>query len=363
MPKRIQTLLVSADQEQSSVLSACLQRKGFAPLLVAETGAHAIDLFYEVAPHLVLLDLSLADCNSIDLCSEMLHTQPGVKIILVADDAEQLALVALHVGVAGCIDRNFPLAEWPGVLAYVLNGGVVFSRGTIEVLLAQTRAMQKREPMISIGPLRIDLARRLVLYAGRHVQLTPREFTLLVCLARRMDHVVTTDQLLNEAWGYNAEDGTSAQVRLYITRLRRKLTDDAHTPDFILNERGVGYRLHSGVLRSAGPCVEPRSLNGKALHPLHILTWLPWPIIQQQRASKTLTAPPPTGVAEQSKAHSAQLTGHDPLHGLEEQSGALLEHSPWVESFCHHFAELLHPAHEVCLPLLAEFLSRLLPAL
>jgi hypothetical protein len=50
---------------------------------------------------------------------------------------------------------------------------------------------------------------------------------------------------LNEAWGYGSELGTEAQVRLYITRLRRKLVDDPQTPDLIISERGIGYRLRS----------------------------------------------------------------------------------------------------------------------
>jgi two-component system KDP operon response regulator KdpE len=77
------------------------------------------------------------------------------------------------------------------------------------------------------------------------VYLTPREFAALACLARNVGRVVTFDQLLDEAWGYDAEMGTEAQVRLYITRLRRKLEDDPQTSDFIVSERGVGYRLRS----------------------------------------------------------------------------------------------------------------------
>jgi two-component system KDP operon response regulator KdpE len=68
---------------------------------------------------------------------------------------------------------------------------------------------------------------------------------LLACLARNTGRVVTFDQLLNDAWGYDSEAGTESQVRMFVTRLRRKLVDDPQSPDFIVTERGVGYRLRS----------------------------------------------------------------------------------------------------------------------
>jgi two-component system KDP operon response regulator KdpE len=132
-----------------------------------------------------------------------------------------------------------------------MSGGIAFSRGVVESVLAQSWLMQKRQPIVNIGPLRIDLSQHLTQFGGQRIELTPREFALLTCLARYLDHVVTFDQLLNEAWGYDANDGTPAQVRLYVARLRRKLQIDDHAPEFILTERGIGYRLHSEALERA----------------------------------------------------------------------------------------------------------------
>jgi DNA-binding response OmpR family regulator len=242
------TLFVT-DRKWHPTLYAHLRQSGFSPLFMAVSGDSALDHFYQNSPRLVLIDQHLADCNAIDLCGEMLTAQSAVKIVLLAESDDQLPLTALHAGVAGCINYNFPVAEWPGVLIYVLNGGMAFNRNTVVALLAQAWTPQKRDPVISIGPLRIDLVRHLVIIAGRRIQLTPREFELLVCLARNIDRVVTFDQLLNEAWGYHNNDGTPAQVRLYIARLRGKLMGESKIPDFILTERGIGYRLYSEALR------------------------------------------------------------------------------------------------------------------
>jgi len=267
----IPTLFVT-DQRWQATLYTHLRQSGFAPLLVATSGDSALDLFYQNSPRVVLIDQHLPDYSAIDLCSEMLTAQPTVKVVLVAESNGQLPLAALHAGVAGCIDYDFPVAEWPGILLYVLNGGMAFNRNTVNALLAQAWTPQKRDPAISVGPLRIDLVRHAVILAGRRIQLTPREFELLVCLARNLDRVVTFDQLLNEAWGYHDNDGTPAQVRLYIARLRGKLMGESKLPDFILTERGIGYRLYSEALRRG--TLYPSSLipTGDALYTMASLT-------------------------------------------------------------------------------------------
>jgi len=242
------TLLVIPDQAWSSSLYAHLTQNGFTPLIITSTGDSALILYYQFSPRLVLIDLHLPDCNVVELCRSMLVAQPAIKIVLItANDAEP-PVAALRANVSGTIQRDFPLTAWPGLLNYILNGGVAFSRSVLETFLAEGKRPQKPKTLLNIGALQIDLAQRQVVYGGRQIQLTLREFALLACLARNADRVVTFDQLLNEAWGFDADAGTATQVRLYIARLRRKLIDDAQIPDFILTKRGVGYRLHSEPL-------------------------------------------------------------------------------------------------------------------
>jgi DNA-binding response OmpR family regulator len=263
------TLLITPDQVWASTLYTYLWQNGFAPLTIAPNGASALAIFAQVPPNLVLIDLQLSDHSAIDLCVEMLLTQPEAKIVLVTGAHSEPPLVALHAGVAACITRDFPPAAWPGLLAYVMQGGMAFSRNVVETVLADAWSGQKRQSLVTVGPLWIDLTKRLVQYAGQHIQLTPREFSLLICLARNTDRVVTFDQLLNEVWGYDANNGTPAQVRLYIARLRRKLMEEAHTPDFICTERGIGYRLHSDALCRGNPRIAhtPKVRAGHVIRP------------------------------------------------------------------------------------------------
>jgi DNA-binding response OmpR family regulator len=244
----IHTFLVTAELDWASSLYRQLSQQGFAPLTIAPTGESALELLRTACPRLVLVDQRLPDWNGLELCVELLQLQPLFKVVLVNDEEGGAPLTALQAGLAGCVARDLPLASWSGLLLYILNGGLAFQRTMIDSVLSEAWSAQKRQALIRIGHLQIDLARRLVVYAGRRIQLTPREFALFACLARNKDLVVPFEQFLTEVWGYEADDGTQAQVRLYVARLRQKLIDAIQLPDCILTERGIGYRLHSAAL-------------------------------------------------------------------------------------------------------------------
>lgn len=246
--EKIHTLLLTQDQTWLDLLYRPLWHNGFAPLTVVPTSEGTLDLCQQVTPRLLLIDLNLPDCDVVDLCIETLQIQPSVKVVLLADAAVEPPLAAIHAGVVGCIHSDLPSSALPSLLVYLLNGGVAFQHNLIERVLAAPQSKQKDHSLVTLGKLQIDQVQHVVLYAGRQVRLTPREFALLSCLVRNTDRVITFDQLLNDAWGFDTDNGTPAQVRLYVARLRRKLMQEAQTPDFIITERGFGYRLQSSIL-------------------------------------------------------------------------------------------------------------------
>jgi two-component system KDP operon response regulator KdpE len=246
MLKRIHTLLVTPDKEWGVKLYAQLIQSGFEQVSQATNAVTALSLFQEGRPDLVVIEVELPDADGLMLCRMIQTLYPTVKVVLVANDAS-LQMAALQASAAGCINHDFPLSEWPGLLCYVNSGGAFFSQTVVEEALVRASLTKTEATPVSIGPLVVDMISRRVTLSGRRVNLTPREFALLACLARNVGRVVTFDRLLNEAWGYDSEMGTEAQVRMYVTRLRRKLIDDTQTPDFIVSERGIGYRLRSQV--------------------------------------------------------------------------------------------------------------------
>jgi two-component system KDP operon response regulator KdpE len=245
---RIHTLLVTPDEQWRARLDMHLAQNNFELVGKAANATSALTLFREADLDLVIIDASLPDADGLVLCQLMQTLRPAVKVILTAKDDATLQLAALHANASGCINRDLPPAEWASLLTYVVNGGgAVFSQAVVEEVLAGASLAKTEAATVAVGPLVIDVASRQVTLSGQPILLTSREFALLACLARNVGRVVTFDQLLNEAWGYESQIGTPAQVRLYITRLRRKLGDDPDSPGYIVTERGVGYRLRSPV--------------------------------------------------------------------------------------------------------------------
>jgi two-component system KDP operon response regulator KdpE len=242
---RIHTLLVTPDNQWRGSLAAHLVENDFELVGEVAGATSALALFREVYTDLVVIDVSLTDVDGLALCQLMQTLRPTVKVVLTSKDDISMQLAALHANAAGCINRDLPVTEWANLLTYVNSGGALFSQAAVDEVLARAWLAKTRAAIVTIGPLVIDLTRRQVTLSRQTIILTPREFALLACLACNIGRVVTFDQLLNEVWGYDLEMGTEAQVRLYITRLRRKLEDDPQTPSFIVTERGVGYRLRS----------------------------------------------------------------------------------------------------------------------
>lgn len=241
----IRTLLVTSDLHWQAQLYFYLARNDFEVVGAVGDAASALTLFRVVCPELVIIEAQLPDAEGLPLGQLIQTMHPTVKVVLVAADDASCPPTAIQNNVAGCINRDYPLHEWASLLTYIHSGGAVFSQSIIEEALVGAWLAKSEMPAVVVGPLMIDVIRRQVTLSGQRVNLTPREFALLACLACNVGRVVTFDQLLDEAWGYDSEMGTSVQVRMYITRLRRKLVDDPAAPDLIVSERGVGYRLRN----------------------------------------------------------------------------------------------------------------------
>ena len=176
-------------------------------------------------PGLVLLDLVLPGTDGIRLM-EGVHELEDLPVIFIsAYGRDETIVKALDAGAADYIVKPFSPSE----------------------LTARVRAALRRRagpaPFL-LGELAINYEERRVTVAGRPVALTVTEFEVLVVLARNAGRAVTFDSLLRQAWGgRDRGSGNTKKVRAIVKSLRRKLGDDASNPAYVLNERGVGYRM------------------------------------------------------------------------------------------------------------------------
>ncbi len=192
----------------------------------AATGEVGLDRLVADRFDLLLLDLGLPEMDGIEVCRHVREWSTIPIIVISVRDAEGSKIAALDFGADDYITKPFGIGE----------------------LLARMRACLRRipsgpdAPVITIGPLSVDLAKRRVVSEGRDIRLTPTEYDLLRVLSLHAGRVITHRQLLREARGPTFEEETPL-LRVHMVGLRQKLGIRATTPGYIATEPGVGYRL------------------------------------------------------------------------------------------------------------------------
>jgi two-component system KDP operon response regulator KdpE len=179
-------------------------------------------------PDAVILDLLLPDASGHDVCRELRRwsAAPIILVSAVGDEDEKIA--ALDAGADDYVTKPFAIGE----------------------LLARLRAALRRagptgEPVLEVGPIRVDLERSAVEVDGHAVHLTPHEFALVRLFAHNEGKLLTHRTILREVWG-PAYGDESNYLHVYVSQLRRKLEPDPARPRYLLTEPGAGYRLVDG---------------------------------------------------------------------------------------------------------------------
>ncbi|HEV2893945.1 MAG TPA: response regulator transcription factor, partial [Actinomycetota bacterium] len=188
----------------------------------------ALDSAYDV----VVLDLMLPRMSGTEVCRRLRGESAVPIIMLTAKGAELDRVLGLEIGADDYVTKPFSPRELVARVKAVLRR-------------AEPEPEAGPEPPLHLGSLTVDPARHEVVFEGRPVQLTAREFELLSYLVRNRGLVLTRDQILERVWGYSFPADTRT-VDVHIRQLRSKLGD--HAP--ILTIRGVGYKADD---RPSGP--------------------------------------------------------------------------------------------------------------
>jgi len=206
-------------------LRAVLSSQGFT-VYETSNGQEAVNAVITHHPDIIILDLGLPDLNGIEVTRRLREWSTTPIIILSVQEAEQDKIAALDAGADDYLTKPFGTGE----------------------LLARIRVVMRRlsnkanEPVLQVGDLRVDIARRQVTVAESQIALTPIEFDLLRLLLQNAGKVLTHRQLLKQVWG-TAYESELHLLRVNISNLRRKIETDPTRPHYLLTEPGVGYRL------------------------------------------------------------------------------------------------------------------------
>ncbi len=192
----------------------------------AVTGSDGLAQAATLRPDAVILDLGLPDQDGLEVLRQLRAWSPVPVVVLSVRDADVDKIALLDAGADDYLTKPFSMGE----------------------LLARLRAAQRHSQptadtmIFKAGRLSVDLGRRLVTVDGEPIGLTKTEYALLRLFVQHAGKVLTHSQILRAVWGVGYTSETH-YLRVYIARLREKLERDPTSPELLLTEPGVGYRL------------------------------------------------------------------------------------------------------------------------
>jgi two-component system response regulator VicR len=226
-------LVVDDEKPISNIIKFNLEKEQY-DVVTAFDGEEAVEKFNETHPDLILLDLMLPKKDGIEVAREIRKTSDVPIIMVSAKDSEIDKVVGLNVGADDYVTKPFSNAELLARIKANLRRAVVETR-------AKNEEPVKKE--IKIGELRINTETYLVYKNDKPLDLSHREFELILYLAQHQSEVITREALLEEVWGYDYF-GDVRTVDVTVRRLREKVETNPSRPEYICTRRGVGYYMN-----------------------------------------------------------------------------------------------------------------------
>ena len=222
-------LLVDDERQITRALRASLQGHGF-EVATAVDGLEALKMFHQVRPDLLVTDVSMPNMDGVELTKAVRKISDLPIIVLSVRDQDANKVLALDSGADDYVTKPFSVTE----------------------LLARIRAQLRRRgeataPSTKVleGDFAIDTEAHRVTVRGQELHLSPKEFDLLLLLARNAGRVLTHKALLRGVWGPNGEEQPD-YLRVLVAQLRKRI-DQPGIDSYIESEPWVGYRLRTGA--------------------------------------------------------------------------------------------------------------------
>ena len=226
--ERVRVLAVDDDPQALRYVRDALLKSGYTPVVTGDP-EEALRLVGEEKPDLILLDLMLPGTDGIELMKDILGAGDVPVIFLSAYGRDELIARAFDMGAVDYVVKPFSPTELAA---------------RIRAALRKRAASEPSEPYV-LGDLAIDYAERRVTLAGRPLPLIAMEYRLLAELSANAGRLLTYEHLLERVWGEKSS-GDVRPMRTIVSKLRRKLGDDADNPTYIFTEPRVGYRMPKG---------------------------------------------------------------------------------------------------------------------
>ena len=230
------TILVVDDEKMiRNLLNINLSKEGY-NVIEAVDGLEAVELANEKKPDLILLDVMIPKLDGLSVCKRIKNSMNVPILMVTAKDSEVDKILGLELGADDYVTKPFSIRE--------LIARVKANLRKSEVSVAQEKepTEKKRENIIQVGLLTLDLDRFEVMVEGKSVDLTLREFEVLKFLASEPGQVFSREVLLEKVWGYEYY-GDIRTVDVTVRRIREKIEKDTSNPRILMTKRSVGYYI------------------------------------------------------------------------------------------------------------------------
>lgn len=222
-------LIIDDDLTLIDLLSQSLEKAEY-KVLSATNGIDGLQMLYKNKADLVILDVMMPRMDGWETCARIREISDVPIIMLTAKDKEEDTLKGFQCGVDDYVTKPFSFAELTARVKAVLQRARKALRD------------EERRRVHVFDELVVDADNSQVTLRGKPISLTPTEFQLLLTLAENTGRILSHEQLLSQVWGPEYV-GEAGYVKRYIWYLRQKIEDDPSNPQYILTERGFGYRL------------------------------------------------------------------------------------------------------------------------
>lgn len=234
-------LIVDDEQAIIDVLVYNLKKEGY-ETIEATDGITAVNMALEEKPDLMLLDIMLPKLDGLSVCKRVKNYLNIPILMLTAKDAEIDKIVGLELGADDYITKPFSVRELMARVKANLRKNEISSNVKKEEMQGIEQHSDKKQNIIKVNDLELDLDRFEVKARGEIIDLTLREFEVLKFLAAQPGQVVTREILLEKVWGYEYY-GDIRTVDVTVRRIREKIEKDTSAPKILITKRGVGYYI------------------------------------------------------------------------------------------------------------------------
>lgn len=220
-------LVIEDELDIANIILDYLVKERF-EVKICQDGSLAMDIFHAFNPDLVILDLMLPGMDGYEICRKIREVS-NIPIIILSAKVEELdKIMGLKLGADDYVTKPFRMRELLARVQAILRRSQIFNKDLSNP--------------ISFKELKIYPSEHRVEKKGTVIDLSPREFDVLIYLASNPGQVFTRDQLYNQIWGLEALGDTST-ITVTVNRLRQKLESDLNHPEYIQTVWGVGYKF------------------------------------------------------------------------------------------------------------------------